>query len=74
MGVAAREEGGTSFFVSLLDANLTHPNEKDIPLCFLGDRAGETSVVGPSLNTSPGISIPEYVWGCGWRWRDGRGW
>lgn len=66
--------GGTSFFVSLLDANLTHPNEKGLPVCFLGDQAGETSVVGSSLNASRGISIPGYVWGCGWRWGDGWGW
>lgn len=65
--------GGTSFFVSLLDANLRHPNEKDIPVCFLGDQAGETSVVGSSLNASGGISIPGYVWECGWRWGDGWG-
>lgn len=58
-------------FVSLLDAYLMHPNENDVPVSFLGDQSGKTSMVGSSLNISHGISIPGYVWG--WRWGDGWG-
>lgn len=65
MGVVAREdmvEAPISYF-SLLDAHLMHPNENSVPVSFLGDQFGKTSVVGSSLNPSHGISIPGYVWG-----------
>lgn len=67
MGVAAREDTTEAqvSFVSLLDAYLRHPNEKDVPVSLRGDQSGKTPMAGSSLNTSHGISIPGYVWGWG---------